>query len=150
MSSFLQQQIQTRMQAKKLSIYALEKEAGLKRGAARNILHGFSKKPSAEALKAIAKVLDCRVDDLVSDIDDNYVSSPIVKVTMPSKSGHQWNEKLCLDAIRSVSTALSNKKLELKYEQIMALASEAYKYSLGKQSDNIDEDFVSWLINKNF
>ena len=45
------------MEAMRLSIYALEKKAGLKRSAARNILQGFSKKPSAEALKAIAGVL---------------------------------------------------------------------------------------------
>ena len=78
MSSYLQSQIQTRMEAKKLSIYALEKKAGLKRSAARNILQGFSKKPSAEALKAIANVLECTVDDLVGHVNEDYSNSSAV------------------------------------------------------------------------
>jgi len=138
------------MEAKKLSIYALEKKAGLKRSAARNILQGFSKKPSAEALKAIANVLECTVDDLVGHVNEDYSHSSVVKVSVPSKGSHKWNEKLCIDAIKLVSKNLNDRKLDLKYEQIMALAGEAYKYSLGKQSDKIDQDFVSWLINKNF
>lgn len=149
MSSYLQQQIQTRMEAKKLSIYALEKKAGLKRSAARNILQGFSKKPSAEALKAIANVLECTVDDLVGS-NESYSASSVVKVTIPSKGSHKWNEKLCMDVMKLISKNLKDKKLDLKFEQIMALISEAYKYSIAKSSDKADQDFVTWLINKNF
>src|SRR5580704_11655886 len=119
MASYLQEQIQTRMDAKKLSIYALEKKAGLKRSAARNILQGFSKKPSAEALKAIASVLDCTVDDLVGPVNESYSTSSIVKVTVPSKGSHKWNEKLCADVMKLISKNLTDKKLDLKFEQVM-------------------------------
>lgn len=150
MSSYLQSQIQTRMEAKKLTIYALERKAGLKRSAARNILQGFSKKPSAETLKAIANVLDCTVDDLVGSVSENPAASSMIKVSMSANGTHQWDEKLCLDTIKLVSKNLNDRNLDLKYEQVLALAGEVYKYSLAKQSDTVDQAFVSWLINKNF
>ena len=149
MSSYLQQQIQTRREAKRLSIYALERQAGLKRNAARNILHGLSKKPSADSLKAIANVLECTVDDLVGPVNENYPIPTMLKTSTPSRGHHIWNKNLYIDTIELVSENMANKNLDLKLEQVIALISEAYKYSLAKETDKADQDFVKWLINKN-
>ena len=58
MSAVLKEQIESRMRAKKLSIPQLERMAGLKIHAVRNILKGRIKNPTAENLRAIANVLE--------------------------------------------------------------------------------------------
>lgn len=65
--------IKEKMENQHLSVYALEKEAGLKPQAVRNILWGKSKNPGGAVLKAIAKVLNCSVDELLGD---NKLESP--------------------------------------------------------------------------
>lgn len=162
MPSYLQQQIQTRMEAKKLTITALERESGLNRNGVWYILRGFSKNPRAESLKAIAEVLECTVDDLLGPREDNAVA---LAATLPSKSykldkksyrdaaikeNHKWDEKLYQDATKLVSKAIADRKLDLKLRQIIALISETYKYSVAKPSDKADKDFVNWIFYRSF
>lgn len=64
MNTSVAKQISVRMKAKNLSILMLEREAGLKNHAVRNILRGKSKRPSADILQAIADVLGCTVKEL--------------------------------------------------------------------------------------
>lgn len=149
MSPYLQKQIQNRLEEKNLTINALEKQAGLKRSAARNILQGLSKKPSAETLKAIANVLGCSVDDLIGP-NDSSLTSISFKTNSTSKVTHPWNEKLYVNTLNAILKNLKDKKPDLKFEQVTALIGEVYKYSLAKKSDKIDQDFVKWIINKNF
>lgn len=143
MSSYLQQQIQTRMEHRGLTVHALEREAGLKISAVRNILQGSSKKPSATLLKSLSNVFGCTIEDL---IDPNKTS--IVKVTLPSTGGRTWSEPLYINVVKLVSKSLADKKLDLKFEQVIPLITEAYKYSIAKSSDKADQDFVNWLIGK--
>lgn len=150
MSSHLQQQIQTRMEAKKLSIYALEKQAGLKKNTAWQILHGVSKNPRTDSLKAIADVFECSVDDLIGP-SENDSETAIAKTIIPLKGIHAWNEKLYVNITKLVSKSIATRKLDLKVEHVMALVYEAYKYSIAKSSSKADQDFVNWLLNnKNF
>jgi transcriptional regulator with XRE-family HTH domain len=142
MSSHLQEQIRTRMEAQDLTIYALEKKAGIKRSAARNILQGLSKKPGGEVLLAIAKALDCRIEDLLGE---DHEKATITKTSTP-KANYQWNEKLCLDSVKAVAKQLGDR--ELNFEQVLAIIKEVYRYSIKKNSDKADIDFVNWLVNK--
>jgi transcriptional regulator with XRE-family HTH domain len=151
MSSYLQEQIKERMGAKNLTIYALEKKAGLNRSAVRNILQGFSKKPSADILKSIATVLECTLDDLVGS---NEVSSEVLKSTSRTPTNiretHMWKETLFFDAVKTISHLIAEKSLVLKLDQVTGLINEAYKYSISKNSDHVDQDFCKWLVNKSF
>ena len=149
MSAILQKQIQRKLDEKNLTVNALEKMAGLKRSAARNLLDGYSKKPSAETLKAIADVLGCSVEDLMVPEDARLASMP-AQSNVASKITHSWNEKLYVDSIKAISKKLADKKLDLKFEQVTQLAGEVYKYSLAKKTEKIDQDFINWLVNKNF
>ena len=63
--------ILSRLKSLNLSIAGLERKAGLKINVARNIIAGYSKKPSAETLHAIAKALGCSVDNLLSRNSQN-------------------------------------------------------------------------------
>lgn len=146
MSSYLQTQIQNRLEAKNLNIHSLEKKAGLKRSAARNIMQGFSKKPSADILKAIADVLECSLDDLVGPTNANI--SNLAKTTFLPKTSHSWNEKLYINVIKTISKILNDRKIEWSFEQIIALANESYKYSKSKKQDKIDQDFINWLVSR--
>ena len=149
MSTYLQKQIQTRLDEKKLNINALGKKAGLKRSAARNILLGYSKKPSADTLKAIADVLGCTVDDLIGSSSTN-LNSFFSKINTASQSSYPWNEKLYLESMKVVTKILKAKKLDLKFEQVTSLIQETYKYSMSKKSEKIDQDFVNWVVDNNF
>src|SRR5438445_761981 len=73
--SFLQQRLKEKMTAIRISAHALEKQAGLKPSAVQNILHGRSKKPSAEILFAVAKILGCPVDELIDNNDEVDLSA---------------------------------------------------------------------------
>lgn len=140
MSSFLQEQIQTRMEAVGLSVYGLEKKAGLKRSAVRNILQGFSQKPSADVVSAIANALDCTLNDLVGSSDGSTVKL--------KKRGTVWSDKLYIEAVQSIAKHLSDKNQHLNFEQAAHLVAETYKYSIAKSATKIDDDFSKWLVEK--
>lgn len=148
MSAYLQEQIQTRMEAKNLTVYSLEKKAGLNRSAVRNILQGFSKKPSADVLMSISEALDCTVDDLLGARSDNSIISNKIKIIAKIRNVHAWNDRLYIDAVKTVSKCISDKESQLKSDQVIGLINETYKYSLDKGSDTIDQDFTKWLAGK--
>jgi transcriptional regulator with XRE-family HTH domain len=61
----IQEQLRTRIPDKNLNARELERRAGLKMSAVRNILSGHSKNPGIEVIAAIAKVLECSTDELL-------------------------------------------------------------------------------------
>jgi len=130
---YLKEQIENRIADKNLSVYALEKKAGLSRSSIRNILKGLSKKPSGEVLIAIAEALDCTAEDLAGPgyTRSNIISSS-VKLSTKTRNSHQWNEKLYIESVKSVCSFLPETNLNLKSDQIIALINEIYKYSLEK------------------
>ena len=148
MTTYLQEQIKTRMDSKNLSVYALEKKARLKRSAVRNILQGFSKKPSAEVLISIAEVLECGLEDLVGARNTSFITNKS-RTNVKTSNNHTWNEKLYIDAVKSISKSMDEKNLLLKSDKIINLINETYKYSLDKKSDKIDQDFSRWSISRN-
>jgi transcriptional regulator with XRE-family HTH domain len=151
MSAYLQQQIEDRMKIKNLTIYALEKKAGLNRSAVRNILQGFSKNPSVEILSAIAEALDCTLNDLVAPTEGNRTSFKSAnKVLTQHRATYAWNEGLYLDAVKTISKLAADKGSSFSLEKITNLINEAYKYSISKDSDIVDKDFCKWLVNKSF
>jgi transcriptional regulator with XRE-family HTH domain len=158
MPSYLQQQIRTRMEAKQLTASRLEKKAGTTRNAVWQILRGTSKNPRAEVLKAVAKALECTVDDLITPSQHDTITLATqshnldkkLYIEAATKENHRWNEKLYLDVTKLVSKNLAEKQLDLKPEQIVALIWEGYRYSTAKASDEGDKDFVNWLFNRHF
>jgi transcriptional regulator with XRE-family HTH domain len=148
MSVYLQKQLSERIEANNFSVNALEKKAGLKRSAVRNILQGFSKKPSAAVLLSIAEALDCTVDDLLGSKSSNDIAPSNIKSTSKPHNLHPWNDALYIEAVKLVSKILREKDSQLKSEQTIALINESYKYSLDKGSDEVDVDFTRWLVGR--
>lgn len=147
MLAHLQEQIQHRMEAKSLNTHALERKAGLARSAVRNILQGFSRKPSADVLASIADALDCTIDDLVGDSGSSIISNKI-KPTIIARNNYTWNGALYLEAVKAISKYVEDKSPTAKSEQIISLINETYKYSLDKGSDELDRDFTKWVVGR--
>jgi transcriptional regulator with XRE-family HTH domain len=148
MSAYLQKQLSARIEASNFSVNALEKKAGLKRSAIRNILQGFSKKPSADVLLSIAAALNCTVDDLIGSRGSGDAVSSSIKPASKPRNLHAWNDALYIEVVKLVSKILHEKDLQLKSEQVIALINESYKYSLDKGSDEVDVDFTKWLVER--
>ena len=146
MHAYLQEQIRNRMTSKQLSIHALERKAGLKRSAVRNILQGLSKKPSAETLLSIAEALECSINDLVGPDYGGHLINAYIKTQ--NKNTYPWNEQLYSEAVKMTSKCIQERTLELKLDQVVNLVNETYKYSLNKNSEKIDKDFTKWLVGK--
>ena len=149
MSAYLQQQIRDRMEERNLSIYALEKKAGLNRSAVRNILQGFSKNPSVEILSAIALALDCTLNELVDPGKVVKTSERITaRTSAKNKESVMWNESLYLDTAKVISKIAEEKGLSLNLDQINTFILEGYKYSIDKNSKSADKDFCKWLMRR--
>lgn len=143
MNTALVRQLSTRMKAKNLSISTLEKEAGLKTHAVRNILRGRSKRPSAESLQAIADILACTVKDLLENQeifakDENEDS----KNELLNSSYKQTN--LLLDVTKLVSAKAAKKRLTV--QQILISIEEIYPHSPHKDPKYVDENFAEWFM----
>lgn len=147
MSTQLAKQISMRMKAKNLSILALEREAGLKTHAVRNILRGNSKRPSAEIVQAVADVLGCTVKELLenqeifqeneegSDSRDDLLQSPY---TYPD---------LLVDTARHLNEELKQRKYDLTVQQVLTCLEETYLRSCRQHPEKVDKEFMKWFLN---
>lgn len=109
MKSALQNQITIRMKAKALSIAVLEREAGLKINAVRDILSGQSRKPSAETLQAIANGLECSVRDLLDKEMPRVVLAPHVTKYSDDVT-HEWLPNLFDASVFAIQKVFDEKK----------------------------------------
>jgi transcriptional regulator with XRE-family HTH domain len=130
-----------------LNANSLEKAAGVKRSAVRNIIQGYSKKPSADLLQQIASVLDCTVNDLLGESLENYAAS--TPIPRPKTRVHtDWNETLYLEAVKTICKLLPEAKFKPSLEQVNGLVLEAYQYAISNKLNDIDQNFSKWLIGK--
>lgn len=141
----LQMQIKRRMIAKSLNIQSLEKKAGLKISAVRNILNGTSKKPNVFTLYSIAEALDCSILDLLGS---NVGVSGDVAYESPNAS-RPWVGSLFYEIVSIVGKAQEERKCALSSDKALSMIQEIYYYSLSKNESKIDENFCQWVIDKN-
>lgn len=145
----LQEQIQNRMEKKNLTAHGVERKAGLKTGAVQNILIGRSNNPGIEALSAIAKLLDCSVDELIgksSTQEPILQSAPQKQDASKNKPIASWNPDLYQDCTKEVQNYLNSKKFKPNPELILFFIREAYSYSLRGNDNKADLKFIQWII----
>lgn len=157
MKNILNERLKQKMDESGLSVHALEKKAGLKRSAIQNILHGRSKKPSAEILFAISKVFGCSMRELLDKNSPSvryHGSTPRLPAT-PSVTPSPHNE-LPIDIELYVKAAKTAEKVfkqySTRYNETAALTYilEIYQYSSKNHHENIDSCFAEWLFKKTF
>ncbi len=136
----LQEQIEVRMQDKNLNARELERRAGLKISAVRNILSGASKNPGIEVIAAIAKLLDCSTDELLGIPQEKSKSEPKQKLISV------WDYNLYETCLKEVHNYLQSKGLKPQAEQILFFIREAYIYSLEGNDKKPDLRFIKWIV----
>ncbi len=149
MQTRVQREIQTRMVAKNLSVAALEKKAGLRMSAVRNILRGQSKRPSAEILQAIARTLECSLTDLLGENYAGLTQPHNSESAQASKSCPFEHPQLFVEASQVITDLLAEKKHNLKLNQVLELVEQVYLYSQHNDKNNkVDKKFASWVVDR--
>jgi len=143
MSGSLAHKIKGLIDSKDLSVQGLEKKAGLKINAVRNILTGHSKKPSAETLLAVAKALDCSISDLLEE------ESPH-KRKEAFKDMKFSNHTLLSNITTYIIKVYGNHGEDLSSRELMTASQEIYTYSCENNNGVFDEKFAKWLLDKHF
>lgn len=143
--TYLQEKLREKMSETGISAHALEKQAGLKRSAVQNILYGKSKKPSAEILRAISKVLDCSITDLLSQQDAGTQNNYLVQ---SSPSSYSLNTSLYAKAVQAANDIFNDNNVSPEKQDALNYINELYQYSFNNNNPEIDNNFAVWLFNK--
>ena len=139
----ISQQIATRMKAKNLSIATLEREAGLKTHAVRNILRGKSKRPSAELLQAVADVLGCSVRDILTT-QENFLQGE-------NEEAHVLNapythREIFYETVQVLNQKIEEKNLILSVKQFLTCVEAVYLHALQREAPSVDSAFANWFV----
>lgn len=146
MVSLVAQKIKSKMTEQRFTVASLEREAGLKVHAVRNILLGKSKNPSADTLKAISNVLGCTVDDLLNT--ENETSQA------PNKKHDAAieirNPDLFRNVVQGILEVFKEHKKTPTYKDLSFMVLEVYQYSVENNNEEADKSFMTWLYSRNF
>ena len=172
MNTVLQNNIKLQLNKKNISIAELERRAGL-RHAVINILRGRSKNPSIKIASAIAKELECSIEDLITepgsnpdshtgfstnnDIDSNQNTVPIDSIVQTDHNftlDNQKDSKLDLELSKEISIiihqVLEEKKITLDINNLVNCWLEIYNYCFASPAKIADKRFIEWFITRNF
>ena len=144
MNTALATNIREKLQERGITTYSLEKEAGLKPKAVRNILLGHSNNPSAAVLMSIAKVLNCSIDELLGEEEEHNGS------TDSTQDIKIQNMKLFNETTNEVMSLFETYGRQPTGKEFIFLIREIYIYSLERNSGALDKKFADWLYTRNF
>ncbi|MFN7364625.1 MAG: helix-turn-helix domain-containing protein [Alphaproteobacteria bacterium] len=142
MSSHLAIKIKELIDSKNLSVLALEKKSGLKVGAIRNILTGHSKKPSAENLLAICRVLECSISEL---LNENILGAPAKE---EFREYLFENMKLLNETANFLTLYYKEEGISLTNKEFLTKVEKIYKYSFENNQGLFDQKFAHWLLSQ--
>ncbi len=143
MKSVLQQRLLSYLEDLNISIDDLEKKAGLKKSSVKNIIYGYSKKPSAENIQAIARALSCTMEDLMDPISLKNATSYDSKNKI-----HRLDIELYSKVSQAVINIIIKNNHIISLHRISYLIKESYTYIHNNNMNALDEHFINYLINK--
>ncbi len=121
------------------SISALEREAGLKQSAIKNILQGKSKSPSINILLAIAEQLNCSVEELMHGY-------PPVDSNSEEKQERNFNVTLYKKTVDFVKELLGDSLDNVSKDKFTSIVNEVYDYSCEYSNEELDKNFGKWFL----
>ena len=124
----------------KRNVSLAERMAGVPENTIRNILEGTSKNPKIETLQAIAKFLDCSLDELVGNIPKQH-TKPQTNVPL--------NSKLFTSIVEIINIHISKKNLKITFDQVMLIIEKSYTFCYEKRNQLADKEFIEWLLETN-
>ncbi|MBN9344181.1 MAG: hypothetical protein BGO76_00605 [Caedibacter sp. 38-128] len=148
MSGLLVNKLKKKIEEKNYSVAELERVAGLKGHAIRNILLGKSKKPNIEILQRAASVLGCSIVEFLDEKELGQVNlvpqgrpAPVKKETILIK-----NVSLYEQAVKLVFNIYQEKDYIPSTEQASYVINEIYAFAEKNQANKPDKAFAEWLI----
>ena len=145
MSTAIAKQISVRMKAKNLSVLTLEREAGLKTHAVRNILRGKSKRPAGDILQAVSDVLGCTVKDLLQN-QDIFQEEGLPESNDERLHTSYAYPALYVETVKFVNEALQQRKDPATVKQAQTCFEEIYFNSAQKDPSKVDKEFGEWWV----
>lgn len=145
----LQIKLQYLLNEQNLSPAELERKAGLKMSAVRNILTGQSKKPSGETLFYISRVLGVSVDELLDteSIERTHdMHSPEVERNTPAVTDLDFYQLASEKIIGLIKKNYLDKAFTTT--ELAHFTKEVHSYSLKNTYPEIDEKFADWIISQ--
>jgi transcriptional regulator with XRE-family HTH domain len=144
MRTIIAKQIHARMKARNISTIEIEKQATLKPHAVRNILRGHSKRPSVDIVHAVARVLECTVDDLLQGL--NIFTDDKKEVTREELLDQPYKAGLLAETVKIIDAIMSKGKHNLTVQQVLICVEETYFHSQQKGLNKVDKDFADWFM----
>ena len=142
MTTALQNMLQDYIDQNGLSIAGMERQAGLKINVIRNILRGQSKRPTAETLQAISKLMGCSIQDL---LQGGEVSDSVQSTSSDQLIEHP---EMLKEITVVLMDASQKKNIQLTFKQFSRALEESYAYSLKKTPPLIDHTFIEWILGR--
>lgn len=136
--------IKKKLEETHLTAGKVEKLADLKINAVRNIINGTSKNPSVFTLKAIAKVFNCSIDELLGNDSSVAVRHSSYKENKPILILDDL--ELFLKVTNLVVKITREKGYKITIEQALNLIRGIYSYSSMEKKNTINMEFVTWLF----
>ncbi|MBN9413638.1 MAG: helix-turn-helix transcriptional regulator [Candidatus Paracaedimonas acanthamoebae] len=148
MSGVLVNKLKKKIEEKNYSVAELERVAGLKGHAIRNILRGRSQKPSIEILQRAASVLGCSILEFLDEKELGQVN--LVPQGRPAPSKKETilvkNVSLYEQVVKLVFNIYQEKNYIASTEQASYVINEVYAFAEKNQSNKPDKTFAEWLI----
>lgn len=124
------------------SVQGLEKKAGVKIHAVRNILTGQTKKPSAETVYAVSKALKCTVEELLGEAPPEQ--PPLKK----GKEVEFQDLELLEHVLSFVLDFFKHNPLPLMGQGFLEAVQQIYIYSTKNNDGSFDAKFAEWFLER--
>lgn len=142
MPNALQKKIRDHLDRTGYSIASFERMAGLKTNVLRNILNGYSLRPTPNTLNALAHAMNCSVPALL-DKEEKHLSSFAEDSLLVEKP------ELLVEALQIILQVANEHEYKLTVYNACAMLDEIYAYTVQKNPPMIDKDFINWFVLKN-
>jgi len=139
MGSDLALKIKQLIDEQNISVFGLEKKAGLKMNAVRHILSGQTKRPSAETILAISRALGCSIGQLIGD--EKEEKNFLKDIEFENEELFRSIFLFSLDFFKEKNVTLSSRLL---FESIQNI----YVYLNESNNGEFDEKFADWVLSK--
>lgn len=119
--------------------HTLSKTAEVSESSIKNILYGKSLKPNIGLVESLAKILNCGIDELLSDDDPRITNKQ-------TKDYDAWNGNLYIAALQAVMAIAEKKGLILSRQEANLYAKRIYKYAIVNEETTVDMKFANYIL----
>ncbi|HQS93749.1 MAG TPA: hypothetical protein PK010_03750 [Alphaproteobacteria bacterium] len=141
MTSALQKKIRDHLDRTGNSIAGFEREAGLKTNVLRNILNGYSVKPTTNTLNALARAMNLSVPALLDREEKPFSRFEEDSLVIEKP-------ELMVEALQAILRVAAEHRHKLTVYKACLMLDEIYAYTVQKKLPAIDEEFISWFVLK--